>query len=755
MIPEKEFPLYAKVIVDIHAKALDRPFTYGVRKEQAGRIAIGSVVKVSFHNRIVVGYVVDLAEFPPSLPKHVKIKPIDEIADPRTLWDKEMIDLARWMEHYYGCTFLNAIKVLVPAPVRVKKDGSIPAEPMIKMAIFKSDPGDNWGKLERRAPVQFRALKMLKEQKGAIPLAQASKLADTTGAIFRALEKKGYVDIFEGSPKFKFFHKHPRKPTDDLPLTEDQKHVFEMLMEKYHSPNPEFALLFGITGSGKTEIYLQVIREVLAEGREAIVLVPEISLTPQAVERFRGRFGEEIAVLHSRLTGAERRQMWWKIRRKEVQVVLGARSAVFAPMENIGVIVVDEEHDGSYKQESEPRYHARQIAMIRAMSHNALIIMGSATPSLESYYMATEKKKYSFLTLDKRIGKSVLPEIQVVNLKKDFAGKKYCIIGDTLQREMRDVIDRDEQVMLFLNRRGYSGFLLCLECGRVIRCPYCDITLTYHKVGRLLKCHYCDYHREAPSICSFCKGHKIITPSLGIQKVEEEIREQFPGVSYIRMDRDTTKDRDAHHRILASFAGRKAQILLGTQMIAKGHDFPGVTLVGVVLADVSLYLPDFRSLERTYQVLIQVAGRAGRRESAGKVIIQTYNPKTPVIVAVSKQDYDEFYQWESGNRRPLNYPPFAHVINLLFTGKIEEMLREYSLVFADILGMKKFKGLFLAVLGPSPCTLSRIKSRYRWHITLKGMNVFKMVAVIRAVAEKLPPPTDISFNIDVDPISLM
>jgi len=751
--PEKEYELYAQVLVDVHSRKLDKLFTYGVDKDNAHKIYIGAIVTVPLRNRNVRGYVVDISEFPPSLPKKVIIKPVKSVADADSLWDREMIDLARWMEHYYGCKFLDALKVMIPAPVREERDGGIPPEPRVKMVVFKDAP-DDWGKFERRAPGQAIALKYLMEKKKPVTFSSAVKESEMSHSIFRAIEKKGFVEIFEGSPSFRYFHEFPSGTTGAFELTDDQRSIYNVLLEKYRSSDVEISLLHGITGSGKTEVYLHLIKKALEDGKEALVLVPEISLTPQAIERFRGRFGEEVAVLHSRLTGVQRRQMWWKIRHKEVRVVLGARSAVFAPLENIGIIVVDEEHDGSYKQEREPRYNARQVAIKRAIHHKALVLLGSATPSMESYYFSMEGR-YTFLELPRRIGGSVLPKIEIINLKNDFEEKRGRIIGDTLTGEMMDVLSRNEQVMLFLNRRGFSAFLLCHECGNVIRCPYCDITLTYHKVGHTMKCHYCDYHRPAPSICPICRGHKLSTPAYGIQKVEEELREYFPGVPYIRMDKDTTRGRDSHHHILSIFAKRGAQILIGTQMIAKGHDFPGVTLVGVVLADVSLYLPDFRSLERTYQVLTQVAGRAGRREARGKVIIQTYNPDTPVLKAVAEQNFREFYNWESENRRVLNYPPFSHVINLLFTGKNETKIREFAVTFSDLLRSKKFKDLFIAILGPAPCPLSRIKSKYRWHVTLKTNKVVKTVALIKAVRQKFPTPSDINMFIDVDPTSLM
>ncbi|MCE1247635.1 MAG: primosomal protein N' [Firmicutes bacterium] len=754
---QNEFSLYAQVLVDIHARALDKPFTYGIKQEHAGKIAVGSAVKVNFNNRLIMGFVIDISDKPPVFyGKQFEIKPIEEVAAPDSLWDKEMLDLAGWMQKYYGCSFLDALKVLIPAPVRIKKDGSMPEDPKVKMAVFVAEPEESWDKFEKRSPSQAAGLKFLQEQKTPVKLADAVKQTGLSHTGFSSLAKKNLIEIYEGSPSFQYFHRFPAQVSGEFELTDDQQKVLDDMLGKIHSGKPGVAMLYGVTGSGKTEIYLRIIKQILEEGREAIALIPEISLTPQAIERFRSRFGEEIAILHSRLTGTERRLMWWKIRRKEVRVVLGARSAVFAPLENIGVIVVDEEHDESYKQERDPRYNARQVAVKRAMQHNSLVILGSATPSLESFHYA-KQKKYDMYRLPARVGESNLPSIELINLKEDFSNKekRFGLIGDTLKQEIQDTLNKDEQVILFINRRGYSAFIMCRECGNVLRCPYCDITLTYHKSDGLMKCHYCQYERPAPSICPICQGVKLIMPSLGIQEVEDELAEFFPGVPFIRMDKDTTGEKDAHTKIIREFADGKAKILLGTQMIAKGHDFPGVTLVGVILADVSLYLPDFRSLERTYHVLTQVAGRAGRRNTPGKVIIQTYNPKTPVLQAVARQNYEDFFKWEIDNREALNYPPYARIVNILLTGSNQEAIREYSVNFSDLLRKKQFRSVFIAVLGPAPCPLSRIKNRYRWHITIKTHNVPKTVAVVKAVLARYPNPTDTGFFMDIDPVSLM
>ena len=597
------YPLYIQAYVDIKNKNLNKPFTYGVPESVVPFIYIGGVVRVPFGKREILAYVIDVSEFPPALPGKITIRPVIEALEAGSLWDKEMLMLARWMEKYYGSSFVASLKSLIPGAVRLDKDGRLPNSRRIKKVLLIKDPVKDLDIISKKAPTQGMILRFLTTRKGAVSVSAITKAVKGSYASISALEKKGYVKIFTDEAPHDYFKSFQCRECSPLPLTEDQQTVFNALERLYNSDKAEVALLHGITGSGKTEIYLQMIEKTLRDGREALVLVPEISLTPQAIERFRGRFSDEVAVLHSGMTEAERRRMWWKIRNREVRVVLGARSAVFAPLENIGIIVVDEEHEHSYKQDHDPRYHARQVAIKRAMSHKALVILGSATPAFETYFRAKEGK-YHYLELPRRIGQSVLPEIKIVNLKKDLGKRKDSIIGDTLRLELENVIKNDAQAILFLNRRGFSAFLLCSECANVIKCPFCDITLTFHKDDFSLKCHYCGYRRPAPNLCPVCNGNKLRPVSFGIQKVEEELKKLFPDVSCIRMDRDTTSGRDAHYKILKKFAGLKRAVLLGTQMVAKGLDFPGVTLVGVVMADVSLHLPDFRSVEHTYQLLV-------------------------------------------------------------------------------------------------------------------------------------------------------
>jgi primosomal protein N' (replication factor Y) (superfamily II helicase) len=477
---QKEYPLYAQVYVDIQARQLNKPFTYGVPESLSESLYIGAAVKVPFNRREILGYVVDVGEFPPAMPGGVKIKPVAEVIEGKSMWDREMVGLARWLENYYGSGFVSALKVLIPAPVRVDKEGRVPALSKIKKVALTCDPSGHLQNLEKKAPAQARIIRYLLTQQGAVPASEVVNKTEATYGALNSLQKKELINVFDDAPPSAVFKNHPLSTGTAFPLTDDQQKVFDRLINLHKSDKAEVALLHGITGSGKTEVYLQAIEQVLKDGTEAIVLVPEISLTPQAIERFRGRFKEDVAVLHSRLTDAERREMWWKIRNKGVRVVLGARSAVFAPLENIGVIVVDEEHESSYKQEKDPRYNARQVAVKRALNHNSLVILGSATPSFEVYHWA-KQGKYHYLELPRRVGQSILPEIQIVDLKKDHAENNRGIIGETLKKEMERILSRDEQAILFLNRRGFSGFLLCKDCGNVIRCPYCAITLRITK----------------------------------------------------------------------------------------------------------------------------------------------------------------------------------------------------------------------------------------------------------------------------------
>jgi len=546
-------------------------------------------------------------------------------------------------------------------------------------------------------------------------------------------------------------------------LTAPQKDVLVKLSDSIAGGSFAVHLLHGITGSGKTEVYMSALEETVKRGRRGIVLVPEIALTPQLIMRFVSRFGDKVAVLHSGLTEAERRCEWIRIKEGNVDVVIGVRSAVFAPVDKLGLVVVDEEHEHTYKQEEGFRFNARDVAVMRAKLSKAAVILGSATPSLESYYN-TDVGKYSCLSLPDRINNLPLPSVKIVDLRKKDG---FSIFTDELLDAIKSRIERSEQSLLFLNRRGFSPFLLCLDCGHSPECPNCSVSLTYHKGDGNLCCHYCDYIIKPPDICSECKGSRWKAFGAGTERVEEELKKLLPDARIIRMDRDTTTKRGAHMRIFQSMKNREADILIGTQMVTKGLDLPGITLVGVLLADASLHLPDFRSGERTFQFLTQVAGRAGRGSKGGEVIVQTFNPEHYAIRHASEHDFKGFYEDESSFRKALGYPPYKRLARLLIKGNNKEHVESTSERFKEILARNIKEGI--EILGPVSAPFGKIRGKHRWHIIIKGKDAKALNRIIRKSLEELKrqrqgrdttgsaPGMNKSaqVEVDIDPMSLL
>lgn len=537
-----------------------------------------------------------------------------------------------------------------------------------------------------------------------------------------------------------------------LSLTEEQKKVLESVLHKIEKEDYITFLLHGITASGKTEVYLQAIERVLRKGKTSIVLVPEIALTPQTVERFTSRFGLQVAVAHSALVGSMRYKEWKRIKEGEAKIVVGARSAIFSPVKNLGLIIVDEEHETSYKQEDAPRYHARDVALMRARLSNCPVILGSATPSLESYYLA-RKKKLELVRLTKRIDDKDLPRVKIVDMRMELATRKKIvmfskILVDSIQR----ALDKGQQIMVFLNRRGFSTYVNCKRCGLVLKCKKCDSVLVYHFQTRNLICHYCNYRMSPPEICPQCKGSYMKYFGIGTEKVESELARLFPQSRIARMDTDATSKRGSHERILGEFKKHNIDILVGTQMIAKGLDFPRVTLVGIVNADVTLNLPDFRASERTFNLLTQVAGRAGRGEEGGEVIIQTYAPAHYAILSASKHDYEKFYEEEIKTRKELLFPPFTHIIRLTVRSRNEKRAQYASEKLKEFLA-KDLKDI--EIVGPAPSPISRIRGYFRWNILLKGKNRSLMCEPLKKALEGYRRPSGVLLAVDVDPISSM
>ncbi len=558
--------------------------------------------------------------------------------------------------------------------------------------------------------------------------------------------KKGKLFIKSRTPRT--HHDVEIDTPDDHPLTSQQDAAYRTLMEGVEKGRPHSYLLHGITGSGKTEVYMHLIRELLKRGRSSIVLVPEISLTPQTMDRFYSRFGDVVAVIHSRLSQGRRVEEWHRIRSGEAKVVVGARSAVFSPVQNLGLIVLDEEHETSYKQDETPRYHAREVAKKRTELENALLVLGSATPSLESFY-ASEKKEITRLKLPARIENRPLPLVEVVDMRRQHEGKKERIFSNVLEDQMRHALGKKEQVMLLLNRRGFSTYLHCSSCGHVMGCPNCRISLAYHTDKTMLLCHLCHYQEIPTRLCPGCSKNYLHYFGLGTQKVEMEARRLFPDAKITRMDADSTSRKDGHATILRAFKKREVDILIGTQMIAKGHDFPNVSLIGVISADTALYIPDFRSSERTFDLLTQVSGRAGRGDVPGRVVVQSFVPQHYAIQAAKDHDFFEFYNKEIGIRRELRMPPFSHLVQIIARG-----VSEKNVVRTVIELSKAFRlnstAAGIEVLGPAPCANSKEHGQFYWNVYLKGAEVAQINAFIRETLRGFKK-SGVTLAIDVDP----
>ncbi|MDP4096822.1 primosomal protein N' [Paenibacillus sp. P96] len=627
----------------------------------------------------------------------------------------------------------------------------------------------------KKAQRQKEVLAFLLERKEFLPLPLKEVLASlhVSAAAVKALENKGHlriedVEVFRDPYRGRYF-----KPTQPLKLTGEQQYVFERVIRQLETREQGAFLLHGVTGSGKTEIYLQTISHCIEQGRQAIVLVPEISLTPQMVERFKGRFGDQVAVMHSRLSGGERYDEWRKIREGRVKVAIGARSAVFAPFAKLGLIIMDEEHESSYKQEETPKYHARDVAIRRSHQHGAVVILGSATPALESYHAARSQSNDEFapllLEMHTRALGNTLPEVRIVDMRDELREGNRSMFSRALHDGIAGRLERGEQTVLLLNRRGYSTFVMCRSCGYVAGCPECDISLTYHQRSNNLRCHYCGYAAPAPEVCPDCGSEHIRYFGTGTQRVEEELAKLFPGIRVIRMDVDTTTEKGSHEKLLTRFREKKADVLLGTQMVAKGLDFPDVTLVGVITADSSLNLPDFRAAEKTFQLLTQVAGRAGRHQLPGEVFIQSYTPDHYSIIHASRHDYASFIRDELNHRRSLHYPPYCRLIMVTFSHEQLPVLVRLAENFkASLEGKARKLGWFgamdrftpdvLDILGPVASPVPRIKNRYRFQCMIKWRGQIDAVGLVRNVVDEMADAVQrqhLQISLDVDPQMLM
>lgn len=645
----------------------------------------------------------------------------------------------------------------------------------VELAVEVAEAQEALASFPAKAQRQKEVLAYIIEMESFLPIAMKevlSALGVTAGTV-KALADKGYIriedmEVFRDPYKGRDF-----KPSEPLVLTQEQQKVYSRIVYKLDERRHSVFLLHGVTGSGKTEIYLQSIQRCLEQERQAIVLVPEISLTPQMVERFKGRFGDLVAVMHSRLSDGERYDEWRKIHEGRASVVVGARSAIFAPFDRLGLIIMDEEHETSYKQEETPKYHARDVAIRRASETGAAVILGSATPSLESYHAARSQSQEDFapklLEMPTRALGNRLPEVAIVDMREELKEGNRSMFSRLLHEAIAIRLERGEQTVLLLNRRGYSTFVMCRSCGYVAGCPECDISLTYHQKSNNLRCHYCGYAHQAPEVCPDCGSEHIRYFGTGTQRVEEELAKLFPGIRVIRMDVDTTTEKGSHEKLLKQFRDKKADVLLGTQMVAKGLDFPDVTLVGVITADSALNLPDFRAAEKTFQLLTQVAGRAGRHQLPGEVVIQSYTPEHYSIIHASGHDYLTFVKDELKHRKALHYPPYCRLILVTLSHEqLPLLVRLAENYAADLKGRADRRGWFgsldrfaadaLDVLGPVASPIPRLKNRYRFQCMIKWRGTMDAVSLVRQVAEELQDSvrdTKLQISIDVDPQMLM
>ncbi|MEC0255244.1 primosomal protein N' [Paenibacillus sp. Dod16] len=645
----------------------------------------------------------------------------------------------------------------------------------VELAVSSEEAQQALASFPAKAQRQKEVLQYILEMEAFLPISQKDLLQTlgVTAGTVKALADKGLItlediEVFRDPYRGRHF-----TPSTPLALTPEQQAVYRSIVHKLDERKHGVFLLHGVTGSGKTEIYLQTIQRCLEQERQAIVLVPEISLTPQMVERFKARFGDRVAVMHSRLSDGERYDEWRKIREGRASVVVGARSAVFAPFDRLGLIIMDEEHEGSYKQEETPKYHARDVAIHRARLTGAAVILGSATPSLESYHAARSQAQDDFaphlLEMPSRALGNKLPEVQVVDMREELREGNRSMFSRSLHAAISTRLERGEQTVLLLNRRGYSTFVMCRSCGYVAGCPECDISLTYHQKSNNLRCHYCGYAAQAPEVCPDCGSEHIRYFGTGTQRVEEELAKLFPGIRVIRMDVDTTTEKGSHEKLLKQFRDKKGDVLLGTQMVAKGLDFPDVTLVGVITADSALNLPDFRAAEKTFQLLTQVAGRAGRHQLPGEVVIQSYTPEHYSIIHASSHDYLSFVKDELKHRKALHYPPYCRLILVTLSHEQLPLLVRMAENFAATIksesdrrgwfgSLDRFDASALDILGPVASPIPRLKNRYRFQCMIKWRGTMDAVSLVRSVAEKLQDSardSKLQISIDVDPQMLM
>lgn len=708
---------YARVIVNISHENLDKFYEYEIPKEWEETIQVGSQVLIPFGagNKLIKGFVLGITEgsqFDPA-----KIKPLKEVLQDGMVLESQFIQLAAWIRNRYGATMNDALRVVLPVKRKMKEKEvrylHLQAS-MERMERFRAE-------CERK---KYKARLLLAETLMDCPeieIGDAIKNYGVSREAIKAFEQMGILSISS--------ERTYRNPVETrvceerkVTLTESQKTIVEDIWKEYEDGVRNTYLIHGVTGSGKTEVYMELMERVVREGKQVIFLIPEIALTVPMVERFYQRFGDRISVLHSKLSDGERSDQYERAKNGEISIMIGPRSALFTPFSNIGLIILDEEHEPSFVNENQPKYHAREVAIYRAEMCGASVVLGSATPSLESYY-AAKQGIYKLYELKERVGDSQLPNVTVIDLREELKARNRSIFSRYLSQRINECLEQKKQILLFINRRGYAGFISCRACGHVLKCPHCDVSLTEHNNGKLM-CHYCGYEVVKPSVCPSCGSKYIGSFGVGTQKVEEMARKEFPNARILRMDGDTVSKKGEYEKILNQFNAGFADILIGTQMVAKGHDFENVSLVGAMAADLSLHMNDFRSAERTFQLLSQAGGRAGRRKKQGEFIIQTYDPKHYSIEMTKDADYQGFYEKEMAYRGLLNYPPLGHVLAIMVSSKYQERPDRTARLLA--LAVKdKFPQIQL--IGPVNATIYKLNDRYRKVMYLKSADLEQLI----------------------------
>jgi primosomal protein N' (replication factor Y) len=743
-------PAFVRVIID---RGIRRELDYSVPDTLADRIAIGSRVRVPFREKSALATV--LATLDQSDAKG--IRPIEALVGEAPALSPSLLELAHWMSAYYCCPLEAVMRSLLPQVIRraeISWKKQLVVQPLAKIDNAEIE------KLQRRAPRQAELLEAIARLEKPIPAAELLRKTSLDNQTLRALAKRGLIELREEAIERDPHADEQFVASTNLELNPEQAQALKKITDALAIPEKaKPILLHGVTGSGKTEIYLQAIRAALDRGRSAIVLVPEISLTPQTVEHFKSRFAEmheAVAVLHSHLSQGERHDEWHKIHSGRARIVIGARSAVFAPLKDLSLIIVDEEHETTYKQEEAPRYHARDVAVVRAKLEKCAVVLGSATPSLESYHNATTGK-YDLVALTQRVDERQMPMMRIVDLRQERRKEKIApILSEKLSQAIAKRLEKREQTILFLNRRGFSTSLLCSNCGQARNCPNCSVALTFHRhpsVAGRLSCHLCGHTAAVPKKCPECGKDALVYAGFGTEKVESTVSQFFPKATVRRMDADSMTRKDAYRETLRNFRAGKIDILVGTQMIAKGLDFPNVTLVGIINADLALHLPDFRAGERTFQLLTQVAGRAGRGETPGEVFVQTYTPFSPSIQFARHHDFAGYFQQELEFRERCDFPPFKHA--MLITVRSEHEGRAKLSAETLVRRLKEALPAEFTLSDTTPAPLEKLQGQFRFHILLRGRAIMRLSRLVRETLEKLPLPENVIATVDVDPYQLL